>query len=665
MAAALSWSGKVPGRSIPSRAIGGHLKCAEEALVPARRPRAVSEGSFYFSPPAVPATSLLLIYAAILVTYEAGVYDRPLTFSQDTVRTVITIVTQAFTIAYCAVLALLVQHISFQELSKRPQTLTAIHDKSSAWLGLGASLQTLVYQRKLVTDLLGVSMITSYLFLIFIVHTTLPGIFSVTTQNVTTFATYSTTLARQPGVGQILELESGTGPTDLYSILEVYDWLNLTTVGVSNNVLYDIIPAVENTTGAGIEVNATTISVNCTLVPDIAQTDFTVIGASPGGQARYSFAFGGGTYETYAYATSEYFLSALKNRGSDPGLESRFSVAGMLGITATKPVVDSAGNNATTVGINPAWGYLQLGTVQQVVTGVHVFACTFNTSNSTVNVNSQARTINQAPSPAPPVLWHEWTDPGSPSDPLVMDLLQEFAGNAPWAEYDDPMFVFNSTFSVNTTYQPTLLEVFLSADILANRNVTILERLESLSIEELNWSLGRAYAAVLWYYNIVTSLSAAFNQTGAERQQGEASIPSSVLQERLAVNKTSLMIGLVASCVLLILTVALVIRSGDFTSDAVYHDISGLLPILWLLGNEPRLAALEEPDLDALRAAGMYLVDGIDKLRRRTGEMEDKVREDSGEEYELGYPYAGASPHLSDPLLIRTGDTLTGGSSTS
>ena len=39
---------------------------------------------------------LVLIYAAILVTYQIGVYDRPLSLSQGTVRTVITVVSQSF-----------------------------------------------------------------------------------------------------------------------------------------------------------------------------------------------------------------------------------------------------------------------------------------------------------------------------------------------------------------------------------------------------------------------------------------------------------------------------------------------------------------------------------------------------------------------------------------
>ena len=75
-----------------------------------------------------------------------------------------------------------------------------MHDKSSAWLGLVSSLSVLSSQRKLVTDLIGVLIITLYLMCILVVHTTLPATFSVGIANVTVSNAYLTTLARQSSV---------------------------------------------------------------------------------------------------------------------------------------------------------------------------------------------------------------------------------------------------------------------------------------------------------------------------------------------------------------------------------------------------------------------------------------------------------------------------------
>lgn len=40
-----------------------------------------------------------------------------------------------------------------------------------------------------------------------------------------------------------------------------------------------------------------------------------------------------------------------------------------------------------------------------------------------------------------------------------------------------------------------------------------------------------------------------------------------------------------------------------------FVDTSGVLPVVWLLGSEPRLADVEEPNIDALRRAGMFEFD--------------------------------------------------------
>ena len=60
---------------------------------------------------------------------------------------------------------------------------------------------------------------------------------------------------------------------------------------------------------------------------------------------------------------------------------------------------------------------------------------------------------------------------------------------------------------------------------------------------------------------------------------------------------------------LLLALAAFLIRK---TRHAVYpngFDTSGVLQIAWLLGNEPRLAEVKQPDLDTLRVAGMYEID--------------------------------------------------------
>lgn len=77
------------------------------------------------------------------------------------------------------------------------QTLTSIHDKSSAWLGLGSSLQSLWYQTKLRAATWGVTLVTGYLMGIFILHITIPSLFDMVPFNATVPTTQGTQLAFQ------------------------------------------------------------------------------------------------------------------------------------------------------------------------------------------------------------------------------------------------------------------------------------------------------------------------------------------------------------------------------------------------------------------------------------------------------------------------------------
>ncbi|KAJ3556887.1 hypothetical protein NM688_g1776 [Phlebia brevispora] len=595
---------------------------------------------------------------AYLVTDETGLYNRPLRLSQGVVRAVIAIVSQAFTITYCAALVLLTQRITLNEFVKHRQTLTAIHDKSSAWLGLGTSLLTLGRQAKLATDLLGICMITAYLLLIFVVHTTLPSIFGVSTQNVTVNAIQSTTLARQ---NVTAALNNGSGAnfglsadalSNLYAILQVYDSLDLPTVGVLDGTLYDILPITQNAAAIGVEVNATTFSVDCASLSDAVQVDFQAsnITQIANGTSYYTFEFGSDQYAVVIGVMGANQFQVQSAYAADS------SVPDMVVVASTYPVVDSAGDNATSTNLNPTWTddpVHPLDANTTTITGINLIGCNFGAHNSTALVNPQSRTINQPSASPSPAHWHEWTDPDPSGDPLLMDTLQAFVNNAPSLTLaDQSIALVNDTFNgLSYTATPTILEQFLQIDISASRNAS-LDASGPVTVGELNWSLARAYAAVLWYYDSAsaTSLNVVFDDAGADRLEGEVSIPYSLLEERMTINRISLFAGLAASCVLFALAGVMIIRSGGLTENVAQHDPTGVLPILWLLRLEPRLRAVANPDMDALREAGMYEVTGMDELRQHA----DQTLNDSEKVQDMALelqPYASRS---SESLVHRT-----------
>ncbi|KAJ3555783.1 hypothetical protein NM688_g2385 [Phlebia brevispora] len=607
---------------------------------------------------------LVLIFAAITVTYETGALNTPLRLSQGTLRAILSIVSQAFTIAYCAALVWLTQRITLHEFTKYPQTLTSIHDKSSAWLGLGSSLQTMGRQVKLASDLLGVSMITVYLLLIFVVHTTLPSIFTFTSQNVTSVSAYPTTLSRQDVISELV-LGAGNGVddlnevriglTNLYAILQVYDALNFPTVGVADSMLYDIIPIIQNPADADVEVNATTFSVDCASLPGAVQESFVYPNATPSQQAPYTFEFDDGkyTFSVTAMGINQFQVLPVINSSLIATDESNdLANLSTLIVATTYPLVDSAANNVTSqaVSINPIWKDSETYGEFHEITGINVVGCNFDVHNSTVHVNAQSRTVNQSSFLSMPVGWHEWAEPGTSEDLLLMETLQAFISNVPSvSSIDDPTLgIPDGTVDIIAYVRPhSLIEQFLQMDIATIRNAN-LNVSGPITLDELNRCLGRAFAAVLWFYNSAspTSLELVFSDVGAKQRQGQALIPSSVPQERLTVNKISLFAGLAASCALFVLAIGMIIKSGGFVKNDIHHDISGLLPILWFLGHEPRLIAVQHPDLDALRTAGMFKVTGISHSGQHTYTSNGKGQD---AEYELG---SLTEPmHSSDPLL--------------
>ena len=98
---------------------------------------------------------------------------------------------------YCAILVVVTQNLALRRNLQVRQTLSAIHDKSAAWLGIGSSLLALLRQRKLNTDVLGVLQITIYLVLLFTLHITIPSMFLVSATQSTNGLMYTTQLAHQ------------------------------------------------------------------------------------------------------------------------------------------------------------------------------------------------------------------------------------------------------------------------------------------------------------------------------------------------------------------------------------------------------------------------------------------------------------------------------------
>lgn len=92
-------------------------------------------------------------------------------------------------------LVLLTQRLALRIELYTVQTLTAIHDKTNAWLGLGSAAVSVWQQTKVPAALSGVTCITVYLAAVFALHITIPAMFNVAPFNATMPTAHQTQLA--------------------------------------------------------------------------------------------------------------------------------------------------------------------------------------------------------------------------------------------------------------------------------------------------------------------------------------------------------------------------------------------------------------------------------------------------------------------------------------
>ncbi|KAF9234598.1 hypothetical protein BU15DRAFT_65594, partial [Melanogaster broomeanus] len=116
-------------------------------------------------------------------------------FANGLMSTVLSVVLQAFYTIYTAVLLYLTQSLALTRDLSRPQLLTAIHDTSGAWSGIGAAMLFLWRQTKVTASLGKVLAVATYLLNTMILHITSSSILQFQTYNTTTIETTPSTLS--------------------------------------------------------------------------------------------------------------------------------------------------------------------------------------------------------------------------------------------------------------------------------------------------------------------------------------------------------------------------------------------------------------------------------------------------------------------------------------
>jgi hypothetical protein len=80
---------------------------------------------------------------------------------------------------YTVLLVVATQRLALYGILLRRQTLTATHDESTAWVGLGSALLVLWKQTHIAASVVGTSLITIYLVGISVLHISTPSLFNL------------------------------------------------------------------------------------------------------------------------------------------------------------------------------------------------------------------------------------------------------------------------------------------------------------------------------------------------------------------------------------------------------------------------------------------------------------------------------------------------------
>jgi hypothetical protein len=140
--------------------------------------------------------------------------------------------------------------------------LTTIHDISSAWAGLGSALSNVWKQTGIPASLWATAAVTTYLVCISVLHITSSTLLHFQTFNSSLPTNVSTTLGWVDLTNFIFNPIPITA-----SLPAISQFSGLISAGLSGNTVYDTLQT-SSAVGHAI-VNATTITSNCGLIPNV------------------------------------------------------------------------------------------------------------------------------------------------------------------------------------------------------------------------------------------------------------------------------------------------------------------------------------------------------------------------------------------------------------
>ncbi|KAJ7164193.1 hypothetical protein C8R46DRAFT_1352016 [Mycena filopes] len=570
-------------------------------------------------------TVLITIHITLLFVWWRGLEHRAV-FSLDQQRQVslvITAVTTSFGTIYSALLVFVTQTLFMKRSLQITQPLTAIHDTSAAWTGIGSAILHLWRQTTVPGSALGVITALLYLSNILVLHISSPALFSVVAFNTSNSVPVGTS-SHLPvynwsdfPVGDLVWVEDYVKGA-LYFLPSVLG--NTTSLGLHGGTLYDVLDPHE---GVGnVQVNATGFNVTCGYPPSMNMSFM--------GTVWWGVSVDGGKWVSQFPSTLPAMIRSVDNEEYPPNLM----------LYATIQVVDSTGTHPPLLMLDPVMNDSSQSSVQimqcdltlvpqkvvleartQVVVNVEP-DITKTASAWSLYTGTPSNANKESFPPSSPNstgnmfinLWVRWYS----MLPSANVFLSHVLGSWPGGRDQLAMGGGGALASVSDVYLIQQLG-------LHGPNATYSPN-DTVALHDLENALSRLVAAMFWstthflpfvkeqpveYEGGDDVRVSSFELEPVERvllpfDRGTVTVMGTSTLGRLDSSLIAIVAGLVASILLAFLALPSILFS-----DA--HDIpidgTGVLQAIWIFRNHPELAELlpqvEHPTTDQLRGAGM------------------------------------------------------------
>ncbi|KAF7333130.1 hypothetical protein MVEN_02378500 [Mycena venus] len=340
---------------------------------------------------------------------------------QNMVSLGLTVITTTFSTTYLSLLIFLTQKLALQLNLRKAMTLTALHDNTSAWSGIGSAVVTLYKQISLPAATSSVLAVVGYLGCVSVLHTTFPALFAVQTFNVS----HSTPVEAQ-GFNSAKTLANSEYFLHLWEAATDFSpWITKMsesqTLGLYNGSIYDVLRH-PNPAGGQAQVSATGFNVTCGYLPGVNSRCFnqTTVVASDGFSHTadlWEIQFGPANRSIAIISSGPNMIHQVADDDFDHDSIIMYT---------PNPVVDSHGQMGEPVELVIPMG------PNSSVTHIQLLKCTISAVNQTAAVDSQTRRIN--PSSFQPNIHKNLSTMG------LYSLANETAYDSIWSDmmYFDP-----------------------------------------------------------------------------------------------------------------------------------------------------------------------------------------------------------------------------------